>query len=276
MPDDPLELVHRAIVLGIYDYVRKNGFAKVIVGLSGGIDSAVVAALAVEALGPDAVTGVFLPSAVTSRESREDAQEIAQRLSIEWLEVPIEEAVKTCRNVLPKLPTGIVGENLQARARGVLLMALANGRDALVLATGNKTEIALGYNTLYGDTVGALAPLGDLYKSEVYKLSEAFTDRIPKRVMEKAPSAELRPDQRDEDDLHPYSILDPLLGALIEGNGSREELIAQGFSEPIVNDVLTRYFRSEYKRRQLPPAILVSAGQGGGSPRMPITHSHRG
>ena len=153
-------------------------------------------------------------------------------------------------------------------------MALANERRALVLATGNKSEIAMGYNTLYGDTVGALAPIADLYKSEVYKLAEALGERISKRIKEKAPSAELRPDQRDEDDLYPYSTLDPLLRELIEQNASREELIAQGFSELIVNDVLDRYFRSEYKRRQSPPAIRVSAKGLGSNRHMPITHAY--
>lgn len=273
--EDPIELVHRAIVLGIHDYVRKNGFAKVIVGLSGGIDSAVVAALAAEALEPDAVTGVFLPSAITSQESREDAHEVARRLAIEWLEVPIEDVVTACRNTLPNRPSGIVDENLQARARGVLLMALANERHALVLATGNKSEISMGYNTLYGDTVGALAPIADLFKTDVYCLAEVLGDRIPQRVREKAPTAELRPGQRDEDDLPPYAVLDPILRKLIEQNASREGLIAQGFSESIVSDVLTRYYRSEYKRHQLPPAILVSARRRGGSRRMPITHGYR-
>lgn len=270
--DDPIELVHRAIVLGIHDYVRKNRFAEVLVGLSGGVDSAVVAALAVEALGPDAVTGVFLPSAITPQESCEDARNVAQNLAIEFLEIPIEKLVSSCRAAFPKRPSGVVDENLQARARGVLLMGLANERNALVLATGNKSEIAVGYNTLYGDTVGAIAPIADLYKSEVYRLAKKLVDRIPKRVLEKAPSAELRPDQRDEDDLHPYSVLDPLLCQLIEQNASREELVAKGFPEAIVDDVLRRYYQSEYKRRQLPPAIRISDK---GSGRIPITHAWR-
>jgi len=273
---DPIELVHRAIVLGIHDYVHKNGFAKVIVGLSGGIDSAVVAALAAEALGPDAVTGVFLPSAITSQESREDAQEVARRLAIEFLDVPIEEVVTACRNTLPNRLIGIVDENLQARTRGVLLMALANERHALVLATGNKSETSMGYNTLYGDTVGALAPIADLFKTDVYCLAEALGDRIPQRVREKAPTAELRPGQRDEDDLPPYAILDPILRGLIEHNSSREQLLAQGFPEAVVDDVLTRYYLSEHKRRQLPPGIKVSPKAFGIGRRMPITHGYRG
>ena len=273
--DDPIDLVRRAIVLGIHDYVRKNGFTKVLVGLSGGVDSALVAALAVEALGEENVIGVFLPSAITSQASREDAREVARRLAIEWLDVPIEEVVTACRKALPKRPDGIVDENLQARTRGILLMALANQRSALVLATGNKSEIAVGYNTLYGDTVGALAPIADLYKTEVYHLAEVLGESIPKRVMEKAPTAELRPNQRDEDDLPAYEILDPLLRRLIERDASRDELIAQGYPEPIVDDVLARYYRSEYKRRQLPPEIKVSPQTSGIGRRMPMTHGYR-
>ncbi len=272
--DDPIDLVRQAIGLGIRDYVGKNGFAKALVGLSGGVDSAVVAALAVEALGPEAVTGVFLPSAITGQESRADAHDVAQRLSIELVEVPIEEVAMACRNALPNKPTGLVDENLQARARGILLMALANERHALVLATGNKSEIAVGYNTLYGDTIGAIAPIADLYKSEVYRLAERFRERIPKRVFEKAPTAELRPNQRDEDDLPPYEILDPILHRVIEENFPREALIDAGFSEAVVDDILSRYYRSEYKRAQLPPVIKVSPKAFGIGRQMPITHNY--
>lgn len=273
--EEPIALVHRAILLGIQDYVRKNGFSRVIIGLSGGIDSALVAALAVEALGKESVIGVFLPSEITSQGSRKDAHEVAKRLSIEFLEIPIEGVHAAYRSVLPHPPAGLTEENLQARTRGVLLMALANERNALVLAPGNKSEIAVGYNTLYGDTVGALAPISDLYKTQVYKLAEAMGDRIPKSVVKKAPTAELRPGQRDEDDLPPYSVLDALLVELIEKNASREELIAHGFPEETVKEVLTRYYRSEYKRWQLPPGIKVSPKAFGMGRRMPITHAYR-
>jgi NAD+ synthase (glutamine-hydrolysing) len=273
--EDPIDLVRRAIILGIRDYVTKNGFSHVLVGLSGGIDSALVAALAVEALGPKAVTGVSLPSAITAPENQEDAREVARRLGIALVEVPIEGVVDACRRALPRRPSGVTDENLQARARGTLLMALANERSALVLVTGNKSEIAVGYNTLYGDTAGALAPIADLYKTEVYKLGRSLGERIPARVREKPPTAELRPGQRDEDDLPPYSLLDPLLSELVERNASRADLVARGFDEEVVGETLARYYRSEYKRRQFPPGIKVSPKAFGIGRRIPLTHSWR-
>ena len=273
--EDSLLLLRDAICLGIRDYIAKNDFSQVIVGLSGGIDSALLAALAVEALGTEAVVGVSLPSAITAEENREDAQETANRLSIEFLEIPIEDVVANYRDALPHPPQGLTDENLQARTRGTLLMALANQKNALVLASGNKSEIAMGYNTLYGDTVGALAPLADLYKTEVYKLAETMGDLIPKRVKGKPPTAELRPGQRDEDDLPPYAVLDPLLKALIEENASRATLIERGYPEKTVDEVLRRYYRSEYKRAQLPPGIKVSPKAFGSGRRMPITHGYR-
>jgi len=272
--EDPLDLVRRAIVLGIGDYVRKNGFSRVLVGLSGGIDSALVAALAAEALGPGAVTAVSLPSPITAPENREDAQDVARRLGIRLEEIPIALVLAAYHQAVPTL-SGVAAENVQARVRGTLLMTLANGRDALVLVTGNKSEIAVGYNTLYGDTAGALAPIADLYKSEVYALARTLGDRIPTRIMEKAPTAELRPGQRDEDDLPPYSILDPLLRELVERNASSKDLEARGFPREVVADVLKRYYRSEYKRRQSPPGIKVSPKAFGVGRRIPITHGYR-
>ncbi len=273
-PDDLAQL-QSALVLGIRDYVSKNGFASVIVGLSGGIDSALVTALAVEALGPEHVTAVYLPSRFSSEESRKDAHEIARRLSIELLEIPVADIHNALRDALPETPTGLTDENLQPRVRATIWMALANQRNALVLCAGNKSEIATGYNTLYGDTTGALAPIADVYKTDVYRLVGALGDRIPKRVLERPPAAELRPDHRDEDDLPPYSVLDPLLAKIIEGNMSRGQLIAAGIDAELVDRVLARYYANEYKRRQLPPAIKVSPKAFGIGRRVPITNAYR-
>jgi len=263
-----------AIILGIHDYVRKNGFSAVIVGISGGIDSALVAALAVEALGPSAVTGVYLPCEHSSDESRADARALSSNLGIELLEISARGVHEALRSALPFDAAGIVDENLQARSRATLWMALANERDALVLATGNKSETAVGYFTLYGDATGALAPIGDLYKYEVRQLAASFEGRVPQKILEKAPSAELRPDHRDEDDLPPYEILDPLLEALIDENASREELIARGLGAELVDEVLVRYYRSEFKRRQAPPALSLTASSFG-ERGMPLTHTFR-
>jgi NAD+ synthase (glutamine-hydrolysing) len=267
----PIDLLRGAITLGIHDYVQKSGFPRVIIGLSGGIDSAVVVVLAVTALGPDAVTALFMPSKITSGESSLATRELASRLSIELLEIPIDEVVATYEHSLTQPLSGLTTENLQARIRGTFLMTLANERNALVLAPGNKSEIAVGYNTLYGDTVGALAPIADLYKTEVLRLAEAMGETIPRNIKTRPPSAELRPDQRDEDDLPPYSLLDEILHEIIEENSSREGLIEKGFPKQVVDDVLSRYYRSEYKRRQLPPAIKLSRN----GPKLPIIHAYR-
>ena len=272
---DDLSELRSALILGLHDYVSKNGFTSVIVGLSGGIDSALVAALAVEALGPEHVTAVYLPSRFSSEESRTDACEIANRLSIELLEIPFSEIHEDLHDALPEPPTGIVDENLQPRVRGTILMALANQRNALVLCPGNKSEIAMGYSTLYGDTVGALAPIADLYKTDVFRLAASLGDCIPQRVFEKPPSAELRQDHRDDDDLPPYSELDPLLAKLIEGNLSRGQLVSAGFDAELVDRVLPRYYAAEYKRHQLPPGIKVSPKAFGPGRRMPITNAYR-
>ena len=273
---DPIAAAREAIVLGIRDYLKKNGFSQVIIGISGGIDSALVAALAVEALGNGAVSGVFLPSMISSKESREDAHQLAQNLGIDLIDVPISDLVAASHAAIEGEIDGLAAENLQARIRGTLLMALANQRNALILTTGNKSEIAVGYNTLYGDTVGALAPIADLYKTQVWEMARVVDGPIPQRIIDKPPTAELRADQKDEDDLPPYTVLDAILKELIEKNASRDDLIASGFPEATVNDVLSRYYRSEYKRRQLPPAIKVSPKAFGIGRRMPITHRYRG
>lgn len=272
--EDALSEMRTAIVLGLRDYVRKSGFSSVIVGVSGGIDSALVAALAVEALGPRAVTGVHLPCCHSSAESAADARALSERLGIELLEISAESVHSALRSALPFNAIGVVDENLQARARATLWMALANERNALVLATGNKSEIAVGYYTLYGDATGALAPIADLFKGDVYRLADALGDRIPRTILEKVPSAELRPGQRDDDDLPPYDVLDRLLTALIDEDASRAELIERGFKAEVVDDILRRYYGSEFKRRQLPPGIALTANPLGGR-RLPLTHAFR-
>ena len=272
---DDITTARKAIVLGIRDYLRKNGFARVIIGISGGIDSALVAALAVEALGHDAVSGVFLPSNISSQESHDDAHALARSLAINIIDVPISEIVSSSHAALQQGITGLAAENLQARVRGMLLMALANEHNALILTTGNKSEIAVGYNTLYGDTVGALAPIGDLYKTQVWAMAQGMGGLIPQQIIDKPPTAELRPNQKDEDDLPPYPVLDAILEQLIEKNASRDDLVARGFPMATVDDVTARYYRGEYKRRQLPPAIKVSAKAFGSGRRIPITHRYR-
>jgi len=270
-----IEQLRDALVLGLRDYVRKNGFTSVLLGLSGGIDSAVVCVLAMDALGADAVTAVYMPSEYSSDESREDAGRLAGALGVELIEVPIRSAHAALRGALPIEAEGLTDENLQPRIRGTLLMALANARGSLVLCPGNKAEIALGYNTLYGDTVGAIAPIADLYKSDVYEVASLYVGRIPDRIRTKPPSAELRPNQRDEDDLPAYAVVDPLLRELIERNASRAQLIDRGFDEAIVDEVLRRYYVNEYKRRQLPPAIKVTPKAFGIGRRVPITQAYR-
>jgi len=274
-PDDSTMQVRKALTLGIRDYVQKNGFSSVLLGLSGGIDSALVAALAAEALGPDAVSAFYLPSRFSSDTSQQDAQETARLLGIPFAEISIDDAHRAFANALPEAPEGLVDENLQPRIRGTLLMALANQTGALVLCPGNKSEIAVGYSTLYGDTVGALAPISDLYKAEVVRLARSFDGLIPESVITKPPTAELRPDQRDDDDLPPYDQLDPLLHAILERNRSRTQLIADGFAEELVDRTLRRVYANEYKRRQLPPGLKVSPKAFGTGRRMPITNGYQ-
>ena len=267
-----IEDIRDALVLGIRDYVHKNGFEQVVLGLSGGIDSALVAALAADALGPENVRCAYLPSEYSSDESLRDARAVADGLGAPLDVIDIAEAHDALREALPTRPDGLVDENLQPRVRGTLLMALANQHRALVLCPGNKSEIAMGYNTLYGDTVGALAPIADLYKEDVYRLAETYAAVIPESVRTKPPSAELRPGQRDDQDLPPYDALDPLLRRALEANASVEELAE--VDPEIAADLARRIRLSEYKRRQLPPGIKVTPKAFGFGRRMPLTNGY--
>lgn len=280
--EDDIEDVYRALILGIGDYFRKNGAKKAVLGLSGGIDSAVVAALAAFALGPDNVLAAFLPGPYTSPLSKAGAEEVAQNLGITLVEIPIEPAFEALKKALSSAihVEGLVEENLQARIRGVILMAVANAMGALVLCPGNKAEIAMGYNTLYGDTVGALAPIGDLLKEDVYALARHINERagkpiIPEEVLKRPPSAELRPNQKDEDDLPPYAVLDPFLRALFEENAPYEEL-AKRFGAELTKEIVRRLYRAEYKRRQLPLVLKVTPKAFGLGWRFPVTHGFIG
>ncbi len=272
--------VYQALVLGTRDYVRKCGFSKAIVGLSGGIDSALVAAVAAEALGPENVFGVGMPSEYSSRGSLEDAERLAGNLGIRWHVVPIRELfdanLEAVRPLLGKYPADITEENLQSRIRGTLLMALSNKLSALVLTTGNKSEMSTGYCTLYGDMVGALAVIGDVYKTGVYRLAR-YVNRereiIPANTIAKPPSAELRPGQQDTDSLPPYDLLDPVLEAYIERHQTAEEIVAHfsgGLEIEPVRKILRMVERSEYKRQQAAPVLKVTQKAFGFGRRFPI------
>lgn len=278
---EPDAEVYRALVTGTRDYVRKNGFSEAVVGLSGGIDSSLVAAIAVEALGADRVVGVLMPSRYSSQGSRDDAGAVASALGIRTLTIPIEEAHVAFSSILAGpfggAPQGTPEENLQARLRGTVLMALSNQFGWLVLTTGNKSEMATGYSTLYGDLAGGFALIKDVFKTAVYRLARhvnasAGREVIPQAVLEKAPSAELRPDQRDDDTLPPYALLDRVLAGYVEGDQSVGELEEAGFPSETVRQVASLVDRSEYKRRQAPPGIRVSPKAFGKDRRLPITN----
>ncbi len=283
-PVGEIEEVYRALVLGVKDYVGKNGFKRAVIGLSGGVDSALTAALAVDALGPENVLGVFMPSPYTSRESEEDAAELARRLGIEWKTVAITPIFDSYRKSLAPSFQGTrpdtTEENLQARIRGNMLMALSNKFGHLVLTTGNKSEMSVGYATLYGDMAGGFAVIKDVPKTMVYDLA-AWRNRqdkaavIPKRTIDRAPTAELRPNQKDEDSLPPYSLLDPILKAYVEEDHSVEEIVAMGFERPMVLRVVALVDGSEYKRRQAPVGIKITHRGLGKDRRMPITNGYR-
>ncbi|MDH7576974.1 MAG: NAD+ synthase [Bacillota bacterium] len=276
--------IYEALVLGVKDYVNKNGFARVFVGLSGGIDSSLTAAIAVDALGPERVTGIFMPSPYTSRESREDARRLAANLKINFLEIPIQEIYEAYLAVLGRAfgapPGDIAAQNLQARIRGNLLMALTNQYGGIVLSTGNKSELSVGYATLYGDMAGGFAVLKDVPKTLVYRLSRyrnriAGREIIPGRVLEKTPTAELKPGQKDEDDLPPYNVLDQIIEKYVEGDLGPEEITAEGCARGLVQKVIDMIDRSEYKRRQAPPGVKITPRAFGKDRRMPITNRFR-
>jgi NAD+ synthetase len=275
--------VHDALVLGLRDYVRKCGFHTVVLGLSGGIDSALVAALAVEALGADRVFGVALPSRYSSEHSVADARALAENLGIAFQIVPIGEVHSSFEHTLAPLFAGhspdVTEENLQARTRGVLLMALSNKFNHLLLTTGNKSELAVGYATLYGDMCGGLAVISDVPKTTVYELCRWMNTRtgravIPESTLTKPPSAELRPDQVDQDSLPPYDILDEILERYIESDQGASEIIQAGFEPEVVRRVIRLVDRSEYKRRQAPPGLKVTGRAFGSGRRMPIAQGY--
>jgi len=280
----PVEEVYRALVLGTRDYVKKNGFKKVAIGLSGGIDSSLVAALAVDALSADNVRGILMPSRYTSKKSNEDAGALAENLGVRTMTIPIEEVfgayLNTLRPVFARRTPDITEENVQARIRGNILMALSNKFGWLVLTTGNKSEVAVGYSTLYGDTAGGFAVIKDVPKTLVYKLAR-FRNSIPPRgaipgsVLTKAPTAELRPNQKDEDSLPPYATLDPILEAYVEKDRSCDEITADGFASEVVGRVVSMVDASEYKRRQAPPGVKITPKAFGKDRRMPITNFYR-
>jgi len=286
---DRLAEIYGALVLGTHDYVRKNGFKGVVVGLSGGIDSSLTAAIAVDALGPENVLGVSNPSRYSSEGSQTDAKQLARNLGIRYVTIPIEQIfgayLDTLADVFGDLGPDVAEENLQARIRGNLWMALTNKRGGevfggLVLTAGNKSELAAGYSTLYGDMAGGFSVLKDVYKTTVYELAKyknqsARREIIPQAVLDKAPSAELRPDQRDTDSLPPYSELDGILKLYVEDDRSATDIVALGYDAETVTRVISMVDHSEYKRRQAAPGIKISVRAFGKDRRLPITNRYR-
>ena len=279
--------VFDALVLGLRDYASKSGFKKSLVALSGGIDSAAVGVLAAAAFGPENVTGVSLPSAISSGHSRDDARELAGNLGIAFQTIAIADVVAAAESVLGPVFTGrardVTEENIQARVRGVLMMALSNKFGSLLLTTGNKSEVAVGYCTLYGDMCGGLAVISDVFKTQVYALARWINDDarrtgcrppIPQRSIDKPPSAELRPGQTDQDSLPPYDLLDAILRGYVEQGLSRRDLIAQGYAEAVVNDVARKVDLSEYKRKQAAPGLKITPLAFGIGRRIPIVQKY--
>ena len=284
VPLGPVEEIYRALTLGTGDYVRKNGFKKIVLGLSGGIDSTLTAAIAVDALGKDCVVGIAMPSMYSSPESLEDARSVAKNLGIEFQVIPIGEVytayLQTLKDSFQGEKPGVTEENLQARIRGNLLMALSNKFGWLVLTTGNKSEMGIGYCTLYGDMAGGFAVIKDVPKTLVYNLA-AYRNSlgprpiIPLRVIEKPPSAELRPNQKDTDSLPPYEVLDPILQAYVEEDQSLKMILEKGFDRKLVEEVIRKVDLNEYKRRQAPPGVKITPRAFGKDRRLPITNRYR-
>jgi NAD+ synthase (glutamine-hydrolysing) len=279
------EELYEALVLGTRDYVRKNKFSDVVIGLSGGIDSSLVAAVAVDALGAEHVHGVSMPSRYSSEGSRTDAQDLATALGIDIRTISIEPVFQSYLEILGPSFEGrsadLTEENLQSRCRGQILMALSNKFGWMVLTTGNKSEMAVGYFTIYGDSVGGYAVIKDLLKLDVFALSRYVNERagrtiIPESVLTKPPSAELRPDQRDDQSLPPYEVLDPILSLYVEQDRTAAEIIELGHPEDIVRRIARLVDLNEYKRRQCPPGVRVSEKAFGKDRRLPITNGYRG
>jgi NAD+ synthase len=290
--EDGLEGIYQAMVLGLRDYVDKNRFPGIILGLSGGIDSAISAAVAVDALGPERVRTVMMPSPYTSRDSLEDAAEVARLLGIRLDSISIEPAMRAYADMLKEQfdgsNSGVAEQNLQSRARGMTLMALSNKFGHMVLSTGNKSEMSVGYATLYGDMCGGYSVLKDVYKTTVFALSRWRNQALPhgargpagrvmpERVITKAPTAELKPDQRDEDDLPRYATLDAILEGLVENEMSVDDIVATGHDRATVERVWRMLDRAEYKRRQAPPGVKITRRAFGRDRRYPITNAFRG
>ncbi len=280
---DPIAEAYEALKTGLRDYVHKNRFHKVVVGVSGGIDSALVTTIAVDALGKENVIGVSMPSQYTSSASKTDARQLAENLGITFYEIPIkklfEDFLKELQPIFGDRPPDITEENIQARIRGNILMSLSNKFRWLVLATGNKSEVSVGYCTLYGDMVGGFSVIKDVPKTMVYQLAkyrnqQAGFDLIPENILKKAPSAELKPDQKDTDSLPPYEVLDPILEAYVERDRSFEEIVSKGFDPEVVKKVIRLVDGNEYKRRQAAPGIKITHRAFGKDRRFPITNHY--
>ncbi len=278
---DELKDMFDALVLGLRDYAHKSGFQRALIALSGGIDSAVVGVIAAAAFGPENLMGVSLPSAISSDHSREDARRLAENLGIRFETIGIADAVAACETSLGPIfagrPRDVAEENIQARVRGVLMMALSNKFGSILLTTGNKSEMAVGYCTLYGDMCGGLAVISDVFKMQVYALARWINrekEIIPASSIDKPPSAELRPDQTDQDSLPPYEMLDAILKGYVEEGLSRRDLIAQGFAEAVVNDIVRRVDLNEYKRKQAAPGLKITPLAFGVGRRIPIVQKY--